>query len=186
MRTGCCFSLPSLQTAATTHSLVRGVANAPWLSHPRSSRLFPIFLMSESHTAGELTPEIERHLAGQAQQAKAHSYSPYSKFRVGAALLAKSGRIYSGCNVENASYGGCICAERTAFVKAVSEGEREFVAIFISSDLEDFISPCGMCRQFMVEFGKGLKVAASPAITLCFRPALVNRVTFGCPLGDRC
>jgi cytidine deaminase len=77
---------------------------------------------------------------------------------VGAALLTKSGEIFTGCNVENASYGGAICAERTAFVKAVSEGEKDFVAIAITSDQPTFIFPCGFCRQFMVEFNKQLQV----------------------------
>ncbi len=80
-----------------------------------------------------------------------YSYAPFSKFRVGAALLTKSGKIYTGCNVENSSYGGTICAERTAFVKAVSEGEKEFEKIMIvSSGGEAW--PCGICRQFMKEF----------------------------------
>ncbi|XP_061162489.1 cytidine deaminase-like [Saccostrea echinata] len=85
---------------------------------------------------------------------KKKSYSPYSKFRVGAALLCEDGTVITGCNVENASYGLTICAERTALTKAVSEGHRRFKAIAISSDLKtSFIVPCGACRQFMVEFG---------------------------------
>lgn len=79
------------------------------------------------------------------------SYAPFSKFRVGAALLAKDGRIFTGCNVENSSYGGTICAERTAFVKAVSEGVREFERIAIASSGGE-AWPCGICRQFMREF----------------------------------
>lgn len=89
----------------------------------------------------------------QALDARSQSYSPYSKFRVGAALLAEDGQVFTGCNVENCSYGGAICAERTAYVKAVSSGVRKFKAIAISSDLkDDWITPCGICRQFMVEF----------------------------------
>jgi cytidine deaminase len=76
-------------------------------------------------------------------------------------LLCKSGAVYLGCNVENASYGGAICAERTAFVKAVSEGEKEFLAIGIVTDNDSFVYPCGFCRQFMVEFGKDLQVMLS-------------------------
>ncbi|RKP04598.1 cytidine deaminase-like protein [Thamnocephalis sphaerospora] len=91
-------------------------------------------------------------------QMRDRAYCPYSKFRVGAALLAKSGKIYTGCNVENASYGGCICGERTAFVKAVSEGDREFTDLAVSTDRDDFCSPCGICRQFMAEFGLDLRV----------------------------
>ena len=79
------------------------------------------------------------------------AYAPYSKFHVGAALLARDGRVFTGVNVENASYGGAICAERTAFVKAVSEGCREFDAIAIVSSAGT-AWPCGICRQFMNEF----------------------------------
>ena len=86
--------------------------------------------------------------------AKEFSYSPYSKFRVGAALLTESGDIITGCNVENVSYGLAICAERTALVKAVSEGHKKFKAIAITTDVvSNFIYPCGACRQFMAEFG---------------------------------
>ncbi|GAB1606176.1 cytidine deaminase-like isoform X2 [Argonauta hians] len=88
-----------------------------------------------------------------AVKAKGMAYCPYSKFRVGAALLTENGAIVTGCNVELCSYGGTICAERTAMVKAVSEGMKKFKAIAITSDLEDYISPCGICRQFMAEFG---------------------------------
>jgi len=92
-------------------------------------------------------------LIREANIAKEYSYSPYSHFRVGAALLTKSGKIYRGCNIENASYGATICAERTAVVKAVSEGEKSFEAIAIVSDNEDFTYPCGVCRQFLSEYG---------------------------------
>uniref|UniRef100_A0A673ZFM2 Cytidine deaminase n=1 Tax=Salmo trutta TaxID=8032 RepID=A0A673ZFM2_SALTR len=83
------------------------------------------------------------------------AYCPYSKFRVGAALLAHDGTVFTGCNVENACYNLGLCAERTTIAKAVSEGYRRFKAIAIASDLEDqFISPCGGCRQFMQEVSK--------------------------------
>ncbi|KAI9483952.1 MAG: cytidine deaminase [Benjaminiella poitrasii] len=85
-------------------------------------------------------------------EAKETSYSPYSKFRVGAALLAEDGTFFKGCNVENASYGAAICAERTAYVKAVSEGHQKFRALAVSTDQADFVSPCGICRQFISEF----------------------------------
>ena len=91
-----------------------------------------------------------------ARKARLQAYVPYSKFKVGAALLTKSGKIYTGCNVENSSYGLCICAERTAVVKAVSEGETQFEAIAVcggKDKLLDFCSPCGACRQFLSEFG---------------------------------
>ena len=86
-----------------------------------------------------------------AKEALKNAYAPFSKFQVGAALLTKSGEVYTGVNVENSSYGATICAERTAFVKAISEGEREFSAIaIVSSDGSAW--PCGICRQFMQEF----------------------------------
>ena len=84
------------------------------------------------------------------------SYTPYSNFKVGAALLTKSGKIYTGCNIENASYTPTNCAERTAFFKAVSEGVRDFQAICIvggkDGKLTDYSAPCGVCRQVMMEF----------------------------------
>ncbi|MBR2967616.1 MAG: cytidine deaminase [Clostridia bacterium] len=93
-------------------------------------------------------------LIEQAKQARGNSYSPYSQFRVGAALLAKSGKVYQGCNVENTAYGDTVCAERIAFFKAISEGEREFSAIAIvgGKDKIVFCPPCGSCRQVMSEF----------------------------------
>lgn len=97
-----------------------------------------------------------KELCALAIKAMERSYSPYSNFRVGAALLSASGKVYTGCNVENAAYGECICAERTAFVKAISEGEKEFVAIAIVGGKDGKISgicpPCGACRQVMNEF----------------------------------
>ncbi len=86
-----------------------------------------------------------------ADKARSAAHAPYSGYRVGAALLAESGRVYCGVNVENASYGLGICSERTAYVKAVSEGERQFIAIAVVTD--DGGTPCGACRQFMAEFG---------------------------------
>ena len=80
------------------------------------------------------------------------SYSPFSKFAVGAAVLAKSGKIYAGCNIENSSFGMTICAERCAIFKAVSEGEKEILAVAIYSPNEDDCYPCGACRQVMYEF----------------------------------
>ena len=86
------------------------------------------------------------------------SYTPYSNFKVGAALLGKSGKIYGGCNIENAAYGPSNCAERTAFFNAVSSGERQFDAIAIVGGpdgvIKDFCPPCGVCRQVMMEFCK--------------------------------
>ncbi len=87
-----------------------------------------------------------------ANEAKEFAYSPFSNFKVGAALLGKSGKVYTGCNVENSAYGATNCAERTAIFKAVSEGEREFDKIAIMSSSGDFTSPCGTCRQVIFEF----------------------------------
>lgn len=92
-----------------------------------------------------------------AQEAMAFSYSPYSHFRVGAALLAKDGRVFKGCNIENASYGATNCAERTALFKAVSEGAREFTALAIAAE-KDLPWPCGVCRQALNEFAPDLRV----------------------------
>ena len=92
-------------------------------------------------------------------EARALAYAPYSDHRVGAALLGKSGKIYLGCNVENAAYTPTNCAERTAIFKAVSEGEREFTAIAIvgglGENLSEVCAPCGVCRQVMAEFCTG-------------------------------
>lgn len=92
-----------------------------------------------------------------ADQVKENAYVPFSKFQVGAALLTKDGQVYTGVNVENSSYGGTICAERTAFVKAISEGKRQFSAIAIASSGGEAL-PCGICRQFMYEFCPELDV----------------------------
>ncbi|MBC8263239.1 MAG: cytidine deaminase [Anaerolineales bacterium] len=95
-------------------------------------------------------------LIAKAMAAREKAHAPYSQFAVGAALLAKSGRVYTGCNVENASYGLSICAERTAVFKAVSEGERDFEAIAVVTDKG--VTPCGACRQVLMEFGEDIRV----------------------------
>ena len=98
----------------------------------------------------------DRELLQCATEAREMAYAPYSGFRVGAALLGKSGKIYKGCNVENAAYSPTNCAERTALFKAVSEGEREFVSIAIVGGMyetiNDFCAPCGVFRQVLAEF----------------------------------
>ncbi len=93
----------------------------------------------------------DKELITQAELAKEKSLSNYSHFRVGAALLTKSGKVYQGTNIENASYSLTICAERTALFTALVEGEREFKSIAITSDSPNFISPCGACRQVLFE-----------------------------------
>ena len=104
----------------------------------------------------EISPE---KLIAAAENACRYAYAPYSKFRVGAALLCGGGRIFTGCNVENGSYGAAICAERTAAVKAVSEGFTDFLAVAVVNSGGGLTYPCGICRQFLSEFaGKGLTV----------------------------
>ena len=96
----------------------------------------------------------DRELLDKAKEAMVYSYSPYSRFKVGACVLTKDGHIYTGCNIENSSFGATNCAERTAIFKAVSEGRKEFakIAIVSSSGLKTY--PCGICRQVMSEFCK--------------------------------
>ena len=105
-----------------------------------------------------LTLEEKKELIRMALAAREKAYVPYSDFMVGAALRAKDGRIFTGCNVENAAYGAPICAERTAMVKAVSEGHRDFDTIVIAGKSEDYCVPCGTCRQVMMEFAPDLTV----------------------------
>jgi cytidine deaminase len=97
-----------------------------------------------------------------ARRAKKAAYAPYSGFRVGAAILCFDGSIFTGCNVENASYGATICAERTAIAKGVSEGHKDIVAIAITSDDDKPCSPCGICRQVIYEFNPEMKVIIAP------------------------
>lgn len=104
-----------------------------------------------------MTEEKRRELIVSAFSAQKKAYAPYSGFQVGAALLTADGRIYEGCNIENASYGASNCAERTAFFRAVYEGERDFRAIAIvgkpnNAEKFDYCAPCGICRQVMAEF----------------------------------
>ena len=91
-------------------------------------------------------------LMDKAKEASKRSYSPFSKFAVGASVLTKEGNIYSGCNIENSSFGMTICAERCAIFKAVSEGDKEILAVAIYSPNEDDCYPCGACRQVLYEF----------------------------------
>lgn len=93
-----------------------------------------------------------------ADKAMENAYAPYSKFKVGAALLCKDGTVFTGCNIENATYGATNCAERTAIFKAVSEGQRDFEAIAIVSSSGNETFPCGICRQVMAEFAPELKI----------------------------
>lgn len=100
--------------------------------------------------------ELVQKMIALAMEQLNYSYAPYSNFKVGAALLTKAGKLYTGCNIENAAYTPTNCAERTAFFKAVSEGERDFQAICIVGGkdgvLTEYAAPCGVCRQVMMEF----------------------------------
>jgi len=97
-------------------------------------------------------------LVAKAVAAQKESFSPYSNFRVGAALQAEDGQIYTGCNIECSSYGLTICAERVALYKAISEGNRSFRRIVVITDSEDFCPPCGACRQVLWDFAKSLEI----------------------------
>jgi len=97
-------------------------------------------------------------LAEQAWAARKQAYAPYSKFAVGAALLVESGEVYSGCNVENVSFGLTICAERSAAATAIRSGSRKFCGIAIVADTGDPVVPCGACRQFLAEFNPSIPI----------------------------
>lgn len=97
-------------------------------------------------------------LINTARAAKEAAYAPYSRLRVGAALLTVQGRLYKGCNIENASYSLAICAERVALFKALSEGEKDICALAVISDLDEHCTPCGSCRQVLAEFGTKMKI----------------------------
>jgi len=94
---------------------------------------------------------LVKDLYALAEAARENAYAPYSNFKVGAALLTKDGKVYTGVNVENASFGATLCAERAAFAKAISEGKRDFAAIAVAAGSEKEAVPCGICRQFMYE-----------------------------------
>ena len=99
-----------------------------------------------------------KKLKAAAKAAAGRAYAPYSKFRVGAAVLTDSGKIFSGCNVENASYGLCNCAERTAIFSAVAAGERKFQCVVVYTPTKTATAPCGACRQVIYEFGPKIRV----------------------------
>lgn len=97
---------------------------------------------------------MEKKLIKEAIKARENAYCPYSNFKVGAAVLFEDGEIYTGCNIENASYGGTMCAERTAIFNAVSKGNKTLKAIALIGDVNSYTYPCGMCRQVISEFAE--------------------------------
>lgn len=102
--------------------------------------------------------KLIKELYEKALDVRENAYAPFSGFKVGAALLTEDGSIYTGVNIENSSFGATICAERTAFVKAISEGHRKFRAIAVTAGSEQESLPCGICRQFMYEFAPQIEV----------------------------
>jgi cytidine deaminase len=102
-----------------------------------------------------------RSLVQLAQTARKYSYSPYSHFRVGAAILTTTGKTYTGCNIENSSFGLTLCAERTAIFKAISEGEKHFKAIAVVSGEDGFTTPCGACRQVLMDLAGNIDCVMS-------------------------
>ena len=106
----------------------------------------------------KLMENKEKELVEAAIEVRERAFAPYSKFKVGAALRTKSGKIYTGCNIESASYGLTVCAERVAIWKAVSEGEKEFTEIAVAADTNELTPPCGACRQVIWEFCQDIPV----------------------------
>ncbi len=131
------------------------------------------------------SPVDDQHLIALATQARELAYAPYSRYRVGAALLTKAGRVYTGCNVENAVYPLTLCAERVALFKAVSEGERQFEAIAIVT--ANGGRPCGACRQALAEFGLEIRVLIATPEQLIDQKRLYELLpdAFGPPDLDR-
>lgn len=115
--------------------------------------------MKSKNSSAKLNPQ-EQKLVRTAIAAKKKAYAPYSKYWVGSALIDNEGRVFSGCNVENASYPAGLCAERTAIVKMVSEGGKRIKAIVVAASSEEPVFPCGMCLQVIQEFGSDCEVIA--------------------------
>ena len=114
--------------------------------------------MGGRHIARRDSAVEEQKLVTLALEAQKAAYAPYSHFSVGAALLCADGTVYTGCNIENAAYSCGICAERTAAAKAVSEGRRSFVMLAVAGSSDALCTPCGLCRQFLLEFAPDLTV----------------------------
>ena len=113
-------------------------------------------LLTQTKLGGIRMTDLE--LYQKAVEQLKNSYAPYSKFAVGAALLTENGNLYTGCNIESAAYSATICAERTALVKSVSEGDLKIASLAVASSSGDFTFPCGICRQMLVEFNPNLRI----------------------------
>ena len=123
-----------------------------------------------------------QELMNKAKEASLNSYSPFSRFAVGAAVITPNGKIYQGCNVENSSFGLTICAERCAIFKAISEGEREILAVAIYSPNSDSCYPCGACRQVMFEFQGDEEISV---VTENFGELEIKKLSYFLPCGFR-
>lgn len=119
-----------------------------------------------------LDPQLEERLVHAARYAQTHALAPYSNFNVGAALLLASGEIVTGCNIENATYGLTLCAERVALAKALSEGHRTFLALAVVADAELPTPPCGACRQLLWEYCGDMPVVMANPREITMRTAL--------------
>lgn len=102
--------------------------------------------------------KMQEELIEKAKEARKDAYAPYSDFKVGAAVLTRDGEIYTGCNIENSSYGLSICAERVAIFNAVSAGKSDLVAVALTADSKELVTPCGACRQVIFEFNEDMDV----------------------------
>ncbi len=105
--------------------------------------------------------KMQEELIEKAKEARKDAYAPYSDFKVGAAVLTRDGEIYTGCNIENSSYGLSICAERVAIFNAVSAGKSDLVAVALTADSKELVTPCGACRQVIFEFNEDMDVIMS-------------------------
>ena len=131
-----------------------------------------------THDNSLLTDDMRHSLIEQAAAAREKAYVPYSEYPVGAAILTSSGAVFTGCNIEIASYGATLCGERTAAFKAVSEGEREFRAVAVVTS--NGAAPCGICRQVLYEFGpEMIVIMADPDGTITWEGPLADLLPYG-------